>query len=107
MTLSKMGNHPAPTPSRPSEYVLFFIPGSMVSEVESFFADLDEPDEHFLLVPTMRVEQLSWRPDRIKRGDVRALTHPGTGVWVALSEPRHATQLREILDKPPVRPFSG
>jgi hypothetical protein len=99
MTLSGSGNHPAPTPSRPNEYALFFIPGDMVPEIESFFTDLDEPDEHFLLVPAMRVEQLSWKPDRIKRDDVRALTHHRAGVWVALNEPRHATELRAILDK--------
>ena len=99
MTISEIGSHPAPTPSRPCEYTLFFIPGPMVAQVESFFADLEEPEEHFLLVPAMRVDQLAWRPDRIKRADVRALTHQRSGVWVALSEPRHAVQLREILDR--------
>jgi hypothetical protein len=71
----------------------------MVPELEGFFADLEEPDEHFLLVPAMRIEQLSWKPDRIKREDVRAITHHGTGVWVALSEPRHAARLRVLLDE--------
>jgi len=99
VTISGIGNHPAPTPSRPAEYTLFFIPGRIVPEVATFFADLEEPEEHFLLVPAMRVEQLSWLPDRIKRADVLALTHPGAGVWVALSESEHAVRLRAILDK--------
>jgi hypothetical protein len=98
MTISGMANHPAPTPSRPCEYALFFIPPHMVASVENFFTDLEEPDEHFLLVTAMRVEQLSWRPERIKRADVRALTQHSAGVWVALSEPRQAARLRAILD---------
>ena len=98
MTIGGIGNHPAPTPSRPSEYALFFIPRHMVPSIESFFAELEEPDEHFLLVTAMRVEQLSWRPERIKRADVRALTHHDTGVWVALSAPQLADRLRAILD---------
>lgn len=105
MTISGIGNHPAPTPSRPSEYTLFFIPRPMLPFVENFFTDLEEPDEHFLLVTAMRVEQLSWRPERIKRADVRALTHHNAGVWVALSEPRQAARLRAILDQQnPSRP---
>jgi hypothetical protein len=98
MTLGGIENHPAQTPSQPREYVLFFIPGPMVPHVETFFAGLEEPDEYFLLVSAMRVDQLSWRPDRIKRADVRTLTRQGEGVWVALTEPRHAAQLRTILD---------
>lgn len=97
MTISGIGNHPAPTPSRPCEYTLFFIPRHMVPSVENFFTRLEEPDEHFLLVTAMRVEQLSWRPERIKRADVRALIHQNSGVWVALSEPRQAARLRVIL----------
>jgi hypothetical protein len=93
-----MGNHPAPTPSRPCEYALFFIPRHMVASVESFFTDLDEPDQHFVLVTAMRVEQLSWRPERIKRADVQALTQQNAGVWVALTEPRQAVRLRAILE---------
>jgi hypothetical protein len=50
--------------------------------VEGFFADLDEPDEYFVLLPAMRVDQLAWRPDRIKRGDVRALKI-STTAWAA------------------------
>ncbi|HEY4171479.1 MAG TPA: hypothetical protein VGM42_00510 [Rhodopila sp.] len=99
MTISETGSHPAPTPPRPCEYTLFFIPGPIVPHVESFFADLEEPEEHFLLVPVMRVDQLAWRPERIKRADVRALTHRRGGIWVALTEPRHAARLREILDR--------
>ena len=99
MTISEIGSHPAPTPSRACEYTLFFIPSPMVAQVESFFAGLEEPEEHFLLVPAMRVDQLAWRPDRIKRADVRALTHQRSGIWVALTGQRHAAQLREILDR--------
>jgi hypothetical protein len=71
----------------------------MLAEVENFFTNLEEPDEHFLLIPAMRVDQLAWQPDRIKREDVRALTNHGTGVWVALSKPQQASQLRAILTK--------
>jgi hypothetical protein len=71
----------------------------MVPQVESFFAGLEEPEEHFLLVSVMRIDQLAWRPERIKRADVRALTQQRAGIWVALTEPRHAAQLREILDR--------
>ncbi|WP_158931218.1 hypothetical protein [Acidisphaera sp. S103] len=99
MTISENANHPAPTPSRPCQYTLFFIPRGMVAEAESFFAGMEEPDDYFLLVPAMRVEQLSWRPERIKRSDVRSLTHHRAGVWVALSEPQKAVQLRAILDE--------
>jgi hypothetical protein len=102
MTISGVANHPAPTPSQPNEYALFFIPRHMVASVESFFTEMEEPDQHFLLVTAMRVEQLSWRPERIKRADVRALTHQNAGVWVALSEPRQVVQLRAILElRPP------
>jgi hypothetical protein len=100
MTISGIGNHPAPTPSRPCEYTLFFIPRRMVASVESFFTDLDEPDEYFLLVSAMRVEQLSWRPERIRRADVQSLASHDPGVWVALSQPRHAAHLRAILHSP-------
>jgi len=99
MTISETASHPAPTPSGVCEYTLFFIPGPIVPHVESFFADLEEPEEHFLLVSVMRVDQLAWRPERIKRADVRALTHQRAGVWVALTEPRQAARLREILDR--------
>jgi hypothetical protein len=99
MTLSKITNHPAPTPLRPCQYTLFFIPNAIVAEAESFFAGMEEPEDYFLLVPAMRIEQLSWRPERIKRSDVRSLTHHNAGVWVALSEPRKADQLRAILDR--------
>jgi hypothetical protein len=99
MAISGTVNHPAPTPSQPCEYTLFFIPRPMLPFVENFFTDLEEPDEHFLLVTAMRVEQLSWRPERIKRADVRALTLHNAGVWVALSEPRQAARLRAILDE--------
>lgn len=98
MAISGIENHPAPTPSRPCEYTLFFIPRHVLPSVESFFTGLEEPDEYFLLVTAMRVEQLSWRPERIKRADVRGLTHPNAGVWVALSDPRRAARLRAILD---------
>lgn len=97
MTIIGTRTHAAPTPLKPSEYTLFFIPNQVIPEVETFFADLDEPDEHFLLVPVMRVEQLSWRPDRIKRADVRALAEHDKGVWVAVTLAPHAAQLREIL----------
>jgi len=84
---------------QPREYTLFFIPGRLVQEVESFFADLDEPDEHFLLLPVMRVDQLAWRPARIMRGDVRALTEQRDGVWVALTQVSQVAQFRTILSK--------
>jgi hypothetical protein len=42
--------------------MLFFIPSQVVPDVDGFFADLDEPDEHFLLDPAMRVE--ASRPDQ-------------------------------------------
>jgi hypothetical protein len=105
MALGGIENHPAQTPSQPREYALFFIPGPIVPNVETFFASLEEPDDYFLLVSAMRVDQLSWRPDRIKRADVRTLTRQGEGVWVALTQPRHAAQLRAILDA--VRPGQG
>jgi hypothetical protein len=98
VTISSVQNHPAPTPSRPQEYCLFFIPRRLVPELDHFFAGLDEPEEHFILVPAMRIDQLAWQPARIKRADVRALTNHDTGVWVALSKPSHADQLRAILD---------
>jgi hypothetical protein len=98
MTIGGIGNHLAPTPSQPCEYTLFFIPGRMVAELENFFAGLEEPDDHFSLVPAMRIEQLSWLPNRVTRADVLALTRHDTGIWVALSEPRHAARLRAILD---------
>jgi hypothetical protein len=97
--INEIGNHPAPTSSQPGEYALFFIPGRIVGEVEGFFADLDEPDEYFLLVPVMRIDQLSWQPDRIKRADVRALSNHKAGVWVALSKPEQATRLRLVLNE--------
>jgi len=100
VTISEARSHPAPTPADVSEYTLFFIPDRIAPEVNDFFSSLDEPDEHFLLVPAMRVEQLSWRPDRIKRADVRALTGGDEGVWVAMTEPRQAARLREILRRP-------
>jgi hypothetical protein len=84
---------------QPREYGLFFIPSRLVGEVEGFFADLDEPDEHFRLVPAMLIDQLAWRPDRIKRGDVRALTDQRGGVWVALTKASQAAQLRTILSE--------
>jgi hypothetical protein len=79
--------------------VLFFMPGHLVEEVEGFFADLDEPDEYFVLLPAMRVDQLAWRPDRIKRGDVRALTDQHDGVWVALTKSSQVAQMRTILSE--------
>lgn len=99
MTINRTDNHPAPTPSKPREYKLFFIPSRMVATVEKFFTNLEEPDEHFLLIPAMRVDQLAWQPDRIKREDVRALTNHDAGVWVALSKPQQASQLRTMLNE--------
>jgi hypothetical protein len=98
MTIGRPGNNPAPTPLHPREFTLFFIPASRLPDVESFFAGLDEPDEHFLLVPAMRVDQLAWRPDRIKRGDVRSITDQRGGAWVALAKPHQVAQLRMILE---------
>lgn len=99
MTKSRLESHPAPTPLRPNEYTLFFIPGRLVPEVEGAFAELDEPDELFFLVPVMRVDQLAWRPDRIKRSDVRALSDRNDGVWAALTNVVQVNRLREILRK--------
>jgi hypothetical protein len=97
--MAKIGleSHPAPTPLHPNEYTLFFIPGRLAPEVESVFADLDEPDELFFLVPVMRVDQLAWRPDRIKRSDVRALSDRHDGIWAALTSATQVNRLREIL----------
>lgn len=99
MKTNKIGAHPAPTPLRPLEYTLFFIPGRMLKEVEGFLAGLDEPEEHFLLVSVMKVEQLACQPGRINRADVRAITERRAGIWVALAKPQHAVQLRTILDQ--------
>ena len=98
MALSTTGNHLAPTPTRPTNYTLFFIPARVLAEIAGFFADLEEPDDYFLLVPAMRVDQLAWKPERIKRGDVRGLTNHDGGVWVALSKPEQAAQLQAILN---------
>jgi hypothetical protein len=99
MTIGRIGKHVAPTPSRPFEFALFFMPNRLLPEVEDFFASLEEPDDYFLLVSAMRVDQLSWRPERIHRAHVRALTHQDEGVWVALGEPQQAAKLRSILNK--------
>jgi hypothetical protein len=88
----------APTPSKPSEYTLFFIPGRLLPDVESFFANLEQPNDYFQLVTAMRVDQLSWRPERIYRPHVRALTDQEEGVWVALPE-HQAAELREMILK--------
>ncbi|HET6305614.1 MAG TPA: hypothetical protein VFG12_00405 [Rhodopila sp.] len=107
MTISRVGNHPAPTPSRACEYTLFFIPQRMLASVESFFTGLEEPDEHFLLVTAMRVEQLSWQPERITRADVEAVIRPETGVWVAVADPDQAARLRAILGERPTGGSDG
>ena len=99
MTIGISGRHVAPMPSRPTEYLLFFIPSRLLPAAERFFAKLDEPDDYFLLVSAMRVEQLSWRPERINRAHVRALTHQDEGVWVAFSKPQQAEELQAILSK--------
>lgn len=99
MTIGTSGRHVAPTRSQPCEYMLFFVPSRLLPEVESFFANLKEPEEYFLLVSAMRVDQLAWRPERIQRAHVRALTHQDEGVWVALSGLQQAAELRAILNK--------
>ncbi len=98
MTIGRIENHPAPTPSRPRKYTLFFIPRSNLADLQNFFTHLDEPDDYFVVVPAMRVDQLAWQPDRIKRADVRSLTNPDGGVWVAFSKPQQAAQFEAILD---------
>ncbi len=99
MTIGVSGRHVAPMPSRTSEYTLFFIPARQLGQAERYFATIDEPDDYFLLVSAMRVDQLSWRPERIHRAHVRALTDQDEGVWVALSKPQQANELREILNR--------
>lgn len=99
MTIGKIGRHLAPALSKPQGYRLFFIPNILTSTVGEFFANLDEPNEYFVLVPATRIDQLSWRPDRIKRNDVRMLTHQDDGVWVALTKSHHVIQLQAILEK--------
>jgi hypothetical protein len=99
MTITINGSHPAPTPLQPREYTLFFIPCRLAREVEAFFTSLDEPDEHFLLLPVMRIDQLASQPARIMRGDVRALMNQRDGVWVALTKAAQIAQLRAILSE--------
>jgi|ERR1700677_3900152 hypothetical protein len=99
MTIGTTESHPEPTSLQPREYALFFIPRRLVGECEGFFANLDEPDEYFRLVPAMRVEQLAWRPGRIERSDVRALADQRGGLWLALTKASQAAQLRTILSE--------
>lgn len=97
MTIGQIGNHPAPTPNEPREYSLFYISVDIITDVAEFFSDLQESNDYFLLVPAMRITHLAWRPDRVKRSDVRALTDQHQGAWVALTSPTKSTQLRRIL----------